>query len=429
MISKAKIQSGKMTTSIYKSILALAFMIVFLSVPSAYSANLPFINPTPGEISIIASTPVPHGLQPTRQAYEDLIECGFNLGVEGADIPYYRKQFEAISNLNFKYIISNPILRGEGRETYIKALSGNPHFAGWEFMDEMPYKDLKTLQTQYFDLYRSDPNSLIFFNLIGVLSSYFTGNFKSYPEYLEYIQKLFRPSLWSYDFYPILRKDKKILVEHDVFYYDLESIRNISRKTKRPFWAYCQSMEHTTSYFDRPVAKEEFLRFEAFSALAYGAQGIVYWTYGQRVSTESEKYYSALVNLDGKKTPAWYAAKKVNNEIKRFNKVFYGCNVKDVRHTGDRIYKGTRKLSGSFGPFKMIRSGEEGVMVSLIENNGKNYVVIVNRSVFNPQKVTLELKTNNTLKNISIPSPVSYSWRNEININLDKGGYVIFEGK
>ena len=119
------------------------------------------------------------------------------------------------------------------------------------------------------------------------------------------------------------------------------------------------------------IAKESYLRYEAFTALAYGAQGIVYWTYGQRIPTPQEDYQSALVNLNGKKTATWYAAKKVNAEIRKFNNIFYGCEMKMVRHTGDKIYAGTQALSGEIGPFKSLASGGAGVVVSYIENNGE----------------------------------------------------------
>ena len=75
-------------------------------------------------------------------------------------------------------------------------------------------------------------------------------------------------------------------------------------------------MAFKASWIECPPAKEEYLRFEAFSALGYGAQGIVYWTLGQRKSSPHETYTTALINLKGEKTAAWYVAKKVNLENK-----------------------------------------------------------------------------------------------------------------
>ena len=383
-------------------------------------------NPTPGEISIIASTPIPYGIKPSHSAYIDLVDCGFNVGMEQATLEYFKQQFELIGDLNFKYMIQNPALFNNQRSEFIEAFKNEPKFAGWKFKDEPLFNDLSNLKNQNEALYKAYPQKLIYINLVGVISQVFTGPYQNFAQYLDYIEEILHPEIWSYDFYPIITKQGKTICENELFYYALETFSAQAKKTSRPFWAYCESMQYKTNTYSRPAANEAYLRFEAFSALAYGAQGIVYWTYGQRQPGQSEDYISALVNINGKKTSAWKAAKKVNAEIKKFNDVFFGCNVKELKHTGDIIYKGTKKLSGTFGPFKMIRSGNSGVVASLIENNGSVYIVIVSRDVFKKQKVSLELLPNQSVVDLNAAIPVQYSWRKDIVFNLDKGGYKIF---
>ena len=99
----------------------------------------------------------------------------------------------------------------------------------------------------------------------------------------------------------------------------------------------------------------------------------------------------------------------------------------EVRHTGKALYQNTKRLSGEIGPIQMIRTSDAGVLVSYIENNGNRYIVIVNHDVFNKQKISLELKPNTQLSNISADKPLIYSWRKDINLTLNKGGYVIFK--
>ncbi|MCH5235257.1 MAG: beta-galactosidase [Muribaculaceae bacterium] len=394
---------------------------------NAQNSQSSFKYPTPGEITICASTPIPDGIEPTRQAYLDLISCGFNMGMTNGNIDYFKKQFELIGDLNFKYMIQNGDLFSDKRDIFIKAFKDVQNFGGWKFKDEPSFESLKELQSQYHAMYEADPSDLIYINMAGVVGNYFTGPYPTLYEYLEYFQKMFNPEVWSYDFYPILIRNGNLIVEYETFYSALEAFSAISRKTGKPFWAYCESMAYKASSYSRPAANEAYLRFEAFSALAYGAQGIVYWTYGQRTPQPTEQYQSALVNLNGKKSRAWFAAQKVNKEIKKFNDVFYRCNVLEVRHTGDKIYKNTKKLSGEFGPFKMIRSGDAGVLVSFIENKGSKYIILVSRDVFNKQKITLELKNNKKVMNITSSKDTQYSWRKDVNITLDKGGYVIFK--
>lgn len=382
---------------------------------------------TPGEITIGASTPIPDGIEPTENAYRELVECGFNLGIARGSVDYFKRQFQLIGNLNFKYLIGSPDLLTDARKYYIEAFKNDKHFAGWSFKDEPQFNDLNTLQKQYEAMKKADPKNVIYINLVGVLEKAFTGNISRFADYLNLIQQRFNPDVWSYDFYPIIVKRGVQEIQYDQFYEDLENFMTISRKTGKPFYTFIESMAYETSWYSRPVATEEALRWEAFSALAYGAQGVMYWTYGMRKTYGAEKYISALVNLDGKKTPVWNYAKKVNGEIKRFNQVFYGCRVNEVRHTGDKIYKGTRKLSGGLGPIKMLRSGSQGVIISLLSSKGEEYIVIVSRDVERPQKIEIELKSNKKITEISSDTPQTYNWRNDIEINLLPGGYAIFK--
>ena len=389
--------------------------------------NHPYVHPTPGEISILAYSPIPEDMKGTKAMYEDIMKCGFNLVSQMANLDFFKEQFEVMGDLKLKYIISNPVIRTDNKNTLIKSLKGNPHFGGWYFVDEPRFESLENLKKQYDSLYKLDSESFVLVNLVGELVKPFTGDFKTLAAYYDYIQELFYPQMWSFDFYPVIIRNNKLTVQYNQFYSDLEDFYALSKKTGRPFWTTCESMAYTTSSYSRPAPTEASLRFEAFSALAYGAQGIGYWTYSLRKAYGGENYISALVNLKGKKFPAWYAAQKVNMEIKKYNDVFYGCNVREVRHTGDALYHGTHKLSGSFGPFSMIRSGEAGVMVSRIENNGETYIVMVSRDALKKQNVTLVLSNNEKVIDLTSKNKVIDNWKKDIKVTLNPGGYRIYK--
>ena len=405
----------------------LFFIIIYLS----FHFNITSLGqsyPTPGEISIVASTPIPDGIIPTPESYKDLVDCGFNMGMTNGSLDYFQNQFKLIGNLNFRYIIQNNDLLTSRRGRFIEALKNNPHFGGWKFVDEPKYEELSQLSKIYKELYKADSTSLIYINLTGLVLKSVTGPCKTFAEYLKVIEKDFSPQIWSYDLYPIYYRNNKLQIDYDFFYTDLEVVSAIARKTGRPFWAYCESMAYDSKSYSRPAATEAYLKFEAFSALAYGAQGIVYWTYGQRYSNASEKYLSALVNLDGKKSPAWYAAQKVNREIKKFNHVFYKGEVKEVKHTGSKLYNSTQRLSGGIGPFRSVKSGNSGVVVSRILNNDKEYVIIVSRDIQKNQKITLNLKTGKSVKQLDYSdNDKTFNSVNDISVNLEKGGYLIFQ--
>lgn len=404
----------------------LLFFIGVISFTKILSQNLSYIDPCEGEITIMAVSPVTQTLQPTHQLYQDVVDCGFNLVSQMASLDFFNQQFELIGDLNLKYMVSSTLLGYEKEEWFVKALKNNPKLGGWLLIDEPKLNVLKEVSDRMATLNRQDPSHLILVNLVGMLEPAFTGDYKSLSEYYAYVQSVINPGVWSYDYYPIIIQSGKLSVNYDQFYSDLEYFSSLSKKTERPFWAFCESLAYKTKWNQRPVATLPYLSFEAFSALAYGAQGIVYWTYGMRNSNETETYISALVDSKGKKTKAWYAAQKVNLDIKRFNNVFYGCKILNVAHSGVKIYKDTRKLTGNFGPFRMVRSGDAGVLVSHLENNGKEYIVIVNHDIKKNQKVTLELLPNLNLTDLTSPAQTLYPWREDITANLTPGGYKIY---
>lgn len=382
---------------------------------------------TPGRISICAASPVPEGVTPTKQTYQDLVDCGFNLGTQRGSISYFQNQFKLIGNLDFKYIVGSLDLLTDKRSEYIRALGKEKQLAGWQLKDEPLYKDLDNLSKIYNSFRKEDPNHFIYFNLVGVLEKAFTGNYKKFSDYLNLIRQKFNLQVWSFDYYPIIIRNGVMSVNYDQFYSDLEDFSSISKSTGKPFWSFCETMAYKTRSYSRPAATEAYLSFEAFSALAYGAQGIVYWAYGLRKSDNStETFQSALVNMDGKKTDSWYAAKKVNGEIKKYNDVFYGCTVNEVKHTGNKTYKGTKKLTGRFGPLQSITTGTAGALVSYLSSNGNNYVVIVSHDVEKSQPVNLQVAADKTVMVLTEGNKM-LNPSETLSLNLEKGGFIILK--
>ena len=385
-----------------------------------------YITPTPGEISIVAWTPIPEGKKPRHKDFIDLIDCGFNLGIDNGSIQYFNEVFDSIGNSSFKYLISNSALFTKDRIRFIKAFRHNSHFAGWFLKDEPQFEELKLWSSRYRELLKEDFNSLIYMNLAYGIQKRFTGPLINYRNYLELIETEFNPKIWSYDMYPISIVNGKITIAYEQFYGALEDFAEIAKKTNKPFWAFCETLEYRTTKYLRPKATLPYLRFEAFSALAYGAQGIVYWTYGMINSTSTLDCLSALTDSNGEKTPAWFIAQQVNSEIKKFNKVFYNCKVLGVRHSGNQLYKGTKRYDEEFGPFNMVNSEGNGVIISLIQNHGKYYVIFVSRNVERKQEVLIKLKTNVNMKEITEEKKY-FTWNKVVRFRLEEGSYKIFE--
>ena len=159
--------------------------------------------------------------------------------------------------------------------------------------------------------------------------------------------------------------------------------------------------------------------------MAYGAQGIQYFTYWQPVS-KTWNFYHAPIDKFGKRTDVYYLIRNLNKEIQALAPVFLGAEVISVSHTGKHIPDDTHRLTSLPMPFLTIDSDGPGVLVSHLHNNGKQYLMIVNRDIQNAQKVTLsigskkvrQIMPNGTTTKLSTTTPV-----------IEPGRYVLYVWK
>ena len=395
--------------------------------------NRPYISPTPGEIPIIASSLCVSGELPTKKEIKEFQQCGFRVLIQDNKEELYDSLFSLLKGTEIKLFASASALRGPSKakcRNFMNRYRNNPVLGGWEFRDEPRYAELDMLEGIFDVMTKTDPNHLIQINLVGEMAKDFVGaNTPDMSAYLDTIQKRFAPGVWSYDYYPLKIVDNNgiLIVDYDTFFSDFEAFSQMASKTQRPFWYYCQGVGFRQGRICKPVPKEEYLRFEVFSALAYGAQGIMYWTYRQcrDVPSVDFQYLDGPINLAGKKTKVWNATRNVNNEIKRYNDIFLNAELKEVRHTGKKLYKDTKRLQGSFGPFAALISDDAGVLVSHLTNSGKDYIVIVNHDVQHKQRVSFLVKDNYEIAGVS-DKKFSMNGAKSKSIVLSPGGYAIF---
>ena len=313
---------------------------------------------------------------------------------------------------------------------FVNKYKNHPNVAGWEFGDEPKWENLPALKQRYDLLRKTAPESFISFNLVGEMAKAFTGPCTNLEEYLDTITKVFPFDALSSDYYPIMIKKGELQVNYRGFYKDLDAFSKVAKREGLPMWAYCLGVGYDVKVFSRPVPTVPHLTFEAFSALGYGAQGIAYWTYWQRPSNSAITFDSALVNLDGKKTSAWYAAQKVNRQIKALTPVFLGAEMVECRHTGDIDYEGVDNTPVSFGPINNLVSGSKGVQLSHLENNGKKYILIVNHDIVSKQKIDCGFKSGVTVKQIKVASGSKLKTnklKSRKSFTLEPGGYALLQ--
>jgi hypothetical protein len=164
------------------------------------------------------------------------------------------------------------------------------------------------------------------------------------------------------------------------------------------------------------------LRLQVFSDLAYGAQAIQYFTYWT-LYDPAVGYNNAPISSAGVKTGVYAIMQQMNKEINAISGIFSGAKVITVSHTGD-LPLGTKPLGRLPKPIKSLKTDGLGAVVSVMQNNLKTYLVVVNRDFTAPMALTINCAqgVSQILKTgVSIPQH-----SNNQTVNIEPGDVAIF---
>lgn len=423
--------------------------------------NFPYYNPAPkdemgnDQFPIIAAGLIyENGTNPLPlKNLEVLSFAGFNVCMQGA-IGYQKGVTETLKNAistNTKIILNNGYFRQNPVNDWVSglyeglggiSLKDEPTY--YEMIDDVPKidengKEIETLQQRYRYLMEQKLPCIVYINLVGGPEEIFmpenvdnedeeesTNESKEakYIKYIETFQEFYKPAYFSYDLYPISeyspllyagilspisKQEGEMSVDYNRFYRDLEIFASLSMAHRRPFWAFCQSQSYMSgkSHKFKPMAKEEYLRFEAFSALAYGAQGIIYWAYPTRQTNRQEDkegkeimietYFTALLDRKGRKTASWYYAQKINFEIHRYKDCFLDAEVMSRNEIKDSEIFSYKDARCSLD-INISKVSANGILISRILAKIGMVLVVMSRDVLNYQEITIKVNINDIME-------------------------------
>lgn len=415
---------------------------------SAKDSNAPYIDPSPGRIAIMANSLCSYSK--THRAdhadFKRLAEAGFTIGTESygaSDVVARTLKNAHGTNVKFAVASAGLYYNDSTCRTIVNRFKDSPELAMWIIRDEPHYDQLPHLAEITRTIREIDPDHMVYMNLIGSPSEPDREFAKKYPEfcwegdytkYLDMIDRMFCPSVWVYDLYPLsINRNTGKSVLNRKFYQYLEFFSDMAKKTGRPFWTHCLGVQFN-AYKTKDGKRERIshisatptlstLSFEIFSSLAYGAQGIVYWTYGQREDKLSIQFSNASLDIDNMPTKTWEYARDVNLAVERFNDVFYGSRLMGARHTGSYIPEGTTPLTGKFGPVERVSASGDGVMLTHLNTNGKDYLIVVNHDPYRSQSLEITFGAGFTVRDITNPRERRAGRRQ----TLEAGGFRIYE--
>lgn len=417
-------QSLIRTLTLAAIVVAAASLIVFgqnrpAPDPAPSETPRPYVNPTPGELPIVAGYAFNIDNQLTRRQFQLVRQAGFNIAdaFYGDTIQFW-KALDACKDTGVKVAVNIIPTRYARRcGPWARRLRNNPDVAYYCGRDEAPLSLFPAWRPVYDSLYKNDPNHVMIMNLLPGAVSAERLEAPDYMAYLNGFVDITNPALISFDFYPVYISKGKICVS-DKFFDTVEQVYDVCRKRGRVMWGYMMSSPHRIY----PTPTKAHLRFAAFSQLGYGAQGLSYFTYGY--PDIKEKFSGTPIDSLGRRTKIWKTVRDVNREIRKLQHIFLGCEVIDVSHTGDKLPEGTHRPGILPKPFTQLLSGAEGVMVSHFRNGPKEYLLLVNHSVTDKQKVRLDATPGADIRR-HYGNGKTRRFKSST-LTLDPGGYALF---
>ena len=321
--------------------------------------------------------------------YKNIEECGFSLAREN-----YQSRDVAVQHLktalktNVKLIVGCPEL-SKDMENTVRIFNNFSSFGGYYLSDEPGADRFSELSKKLKRLRDLDSIHYIWINLHPIYASQKYLQVDSYERYVADYLKIVNPPILSFDSYGLLKKGLR-----PDYYKNLEIISSYCREKGTPFWAYVLTSQFSS--YEKPT--KGTLSFQVYNNLAYGAQGIEYFSYRQ-ILTHGLNMTIAPVDTKYKRTSIFPIVKEVNKEISYYSPFFSGSKIIDVSHLSSNIPLGTKRICSFPKGMSVVYYNGEGFVVSKFIKNNHVYIMFVNKDYKREQ--TIVIQSSNKIRQLS----------------------------
>ncbi|MCY2928356.1 MAG: hypothetical protein NTV86_02465 [Planctomycetota bacterium] len=292
------------------------------------------------------------GPEGTLERYKEYADCGFNV-VLGAP----KEQIPLAKAVGIKAIAS-------GSPADVPAYSKDPTVVGLFLADEPGASYFPELAKQANAVRKANPRYIPYVNL---LPTYATPDGLGTPTYEEHVRRYIetvKPPFVSWDHYALYGSG-----ERPDYFENLEIVSRLCRQAKIPFVQIILSMPHF-SYRD---PNEADLRWQVYTTLAYGAKGVIYFTY----ITPAENWcWDAIIDAKGRRTAKYEYTRRINRKVNALAPVLAGLEAVRVAHS-DPV---PRAAAGFDDNFPVAAADGMPMTVGWLRDAGqRDYLFVVNR--------------------------------------------------
>jgi hypothetical protein len=215
-------------------------------------------------------------------------------------------------------------------DAIIKDYSSHPALLGYHIVDEPGAGAFAGLAEVVAYLKEKDPSHPGYINLLptygrdfGVLGT------KTYEEHVRQYAEKVKPFAISYDHYNLTANG-----DRPDFFENLYTVRNVALEHNVPFWNIVLVVQH---FAYRNLSEAE-LRFEAMQTLAFGARGLVWFTYWSPAEVDKSAHWEhAMINPDGTRDRHYEMVKKINAEVLAIAHELKACTSIEVYQPGKPV--------------------------------------------------------------------------------------------
>jgi len=252
------------------------------------------------------------------ERYREIADANFTfvIGVFGADSrEKVLQQIELCEKYDLKAIVSP--LDWEPEE-----LPDSPAVWGYHLYDEPHVDQYPELAAKTAAIAEARPGKLAYINLFpSVVSSERIGT-RTYREYVERLAEEVQPGVLSFDHYPTMKPGED---DRPRYLHSLEVFRKVALEHDVPFWNFFNTMP----YGHHADPTEAQLRWQIYTALAYGAKGVMYFCYYTPGGAEFPKG-GAIIGRDDRPTRHYAEAKWINAALKNLGPTLMRLTSEEV---------------------------------------------------------------------------------------------------
>ena len=171
----------------------------------------------------------------------------------------------------------------------------------------------------------------------------------------------------------------------------MDIISTVANQHGIPFWAFACCVKYSEGV---PAPKLEHLKLEVYSALAFGAQGIEYFTYTTpRKEHGGDHFSDAPIDSKHNKTRTYDYVKEINTRLRCLERF-----LKDVRIKHIGALNGTLDGVNNY-PLNELPQGIKSLsssntlLASWLGNDNSSIFVVVNTSIIRTSTIMIDSDT------------------------------------